>query len=523
MLPSLGRRFRLAMAALLPPLILAAPAIALAAGFCVVHPLNPLCCPSPCPVVDMTKVTDFLGEAEEAWQKVEECRQVADQYASLFTTFGPSGPTATELRRLPGAVASAFASYPKTLPDLLKSGPIGDPRAMAETIKAAWFVSPLSAMSVTDGGNRAQQRATAAADESLNAVATGLRGIARLTDVAVDGGQRVIAASKAGDLRGDWAANTSSRQALIDNLGGLKELLSSWATAKAMGKAISQSTTMGALPPPSTSASAPQLAASLQSQADQLNRLRQIRLAVDQLDATVSALTALHNERHAVAIMLAQYPGLQTTIASHDAAVQFRTNDATTATALLSQVFVDAAAAFEIVKSQLLSLDTTGWKDNATKSQAASAAAQAVVQVIATAPQTYGASSVLPDTEGRIPVPQSLAETLAAWLEDDKLERFWQPLRQNAEDAMGGLDRRLVEINQRRGFDMTSSAAAGQEQSLLAQFAAQVQPLSGTATSGLAVNQQTAIVALVSATQQAASAVQSDASAQHFVTVVWPQ
>lgn len=498
------------------------------AAFCAVHPINPLCCPTPCPISDSTKISDFFNEAEQAWQTVEQCRQIADRYLSLITAFGPNGPLASELRRVPGSVSGVFSTFQASTPGMLKAGDLGNPRAVAEILKASLFEpNSLAAVQLSDSISRVGQRAAVVADEAVNALATGLHGYRRLTDVASDGGQQTVTASQATNVRGDLAANASVRQALVDNLGGLEELLSSWAATEATASSASHATTIGTLPTSSNGSQTSALAIALQAQTDRLNRLRQMRIAVNQLDVTSSALTSLHNERHAAAVMLAQYPGLWNTVASDNQAIQFRAADVASAVSLLAQIFTDGSAAFQLVQQQLLSLDTTGWRDSATKTQAASVAAQTVVQAIFANPQAYGTvrgdlAAGAGNTVGDVLSAEALATNFSAWLEDDKLERFWAPLRQDADAAIAGLDQRLKEISDRRGFDISSSAAADRENALAAQFNQQLQQILVSGQQGADEGQKAILASYISAMQTAVSAIQTDSAASSFVTVRWP-
>jgi hypothetical protein len=491
------------------------------AAFCAVHPINPLCCPTPCPIYDNQKIVDFLNEAEEAWQKVEQCRQITDKYISIVTTFGPNGPLVSELRRAPTTVSGVFSTFQASVPGMLKTRDLSNPRAVAQILKAALFEpNSLNVVTLTDRIGRVSLRVATISDEAVNALATGLHGYGRLPDVAADRGQQTVTASKSVNVRNDLAANISARQALVDNLGGLQELLSSWAAMVATASSETHATTMGVLPSSSNSSQSLPLAIALQTRMDLLNRLRLTRIAVNQLDVTTSALTALHNERHAAAVMLAQYPGLWNTVASDNSAIQFRASDAAAAVALLSEFFVDGNSAFQLIQVQLKALDTTGWKDS-TKMQAASTSAQAVVQAILVNPQAYGVMS--PKSGNAIrsnQVTDALVNSFSSWLEDDKLERFWAPLRQDADSAIASLDQRMKAISDRLGFDISSSTALERETALLAQFNQQMQQIPISSQDG--VSGGLAVASYVSAFQTVVTAIQSDPTASNFVTVRWP-
>jgi hypothetical protein len=499
-----------------------------AVAFCTLHPINPLCCPSPCPIADQAKLIDFVDEVADAWQQVDGCRQVADTYYQFAAAVGPNGPLATGLRRLPSSVSMVFSTYKTALPGTLTPGDLSNPRAVSEILKKSMFdQSGLNAVKLSDSLGRLGKRDNAAIGEAYVALATGLHGYARLVDVSADGGTQTVAASRAASTRVDLAANTSSRQALIDNLGGVQELLSSWAASESTASAIIHSSTLGSLPAVSASAATSPLAVSLQTKADQLGRLRQVRALVNRLDVTISAVTSLHNERCAANLMVAQYPGLRNTVNSDNLAIQFRDSDAANAAALLAQVFSDGTAAFQVVQEQLLSLDTTGWRDNATKSPAADAAAEIVVQSILSNPQRFGVvqnPQWNQDGQGinNGQLISALRTSFSSWLEDEKLERFWHPLRQDAETAIGTLDQRLGEINRRRGFDVASAAALDQESYLLRIFDQNVNQLAAAGIQSLDNGQAATIASFISAFQAAASAVERDAAASQFVTVAWP-
>ncbi len=484
-------------------------------------------CPAPCPVYDPAKAAKYLDEAQSAWQQVRQCQEIAKQYSDMLNTFGPSGPLAMELRRVPGNVSGVFATFKTALPGMLKSDDLTDPRAVAEILKTSLFdPSGQEVVKLSDRAASGAQKSELVTAEFLGALAEGFHAYARLVDVAVDGGRQTVLASQATNTRSDLAANISARQAMVDNLGGTQQLLSSWAAAEALDSATVNTETLGKVP--AVTAPSSPLAAGLAAKADTLNALRQTRATVNKMDTTISALTSLHNERRAANVMVAQYPGLRNTVDSHNAAIGFRDAEAATASGLLGQVFVDGHAAFQAVTARLLRLDTTCWTDNATKNAAAVAAARAVTDSIQTdaagfgSPLNPGSTSDL-QGEGWRDFVDSLNNSLAAWLEDDKLERFWRPLGHDAERAIGRLDQRLAEIAGRRGFDVTSNAASAEEAALLALFQKQIQQLSTADSQGFSDSQKTTVAAMVGVLQKAAFGVQADPEAKAFVTVAWPQ
>ena len=484
-------------------------------------------CPVPCPVNDSRKVARYRGEVSSTWQQVQWCRQIALQYFDLLNAIGPNGPLAAELTRLPGKVSSVFDTFRAALPAMLSPGDLADPRTAAEILKTSLFDPGGSgANRTTDRVILAMRRANQLTTESLNALATGLHAYSRLVDVAADGGRQTVLASQAGNMRSDLAANTAARQALVDNVAGLHQLLSSWAAAEALASAAVNTTTLGRVPA-ATAPSSP-LSTRLQNQAGELETLRQVRATVNQMDATVSALTALHNERRAAKAIVAQYPGLWNTVESHDAAIAFRDAAARTAAGLLGRVFVDGQAAFQAVTVRLLALDTTSWTDDGAKALAATTAVGAVVAALRADPVGFGGlpGGGLDPSQPTADAKQFfnlLQDSLLAWLEDDKLERFWRPLRHNADLAIGRLDSRLGQIASRRGFDIVGPAAAAEEAELQAQFDWQVRQLAAASSRGFGDDQKAAVASMVGAMQRAVAGVRGDPGTDAFVTVAWPQ
>lgn len=488
---------------------------------CAARPLDPSCCPSPCPVFDGAKLAKLLDEAEQAWQQVEQCHAIALSYFTTLENFGPNGPLASELRRVPGNVSAVFNTFKTALPASLKPGDLADPRVVANTLKIALFdPQGLAAVTLTGRMDKVKQRSQALAEETVNALATGWHSYARLGDVALDGGKQVQIAASATDLRGDLAAGVAARQALADNLSGLHELAASWAAMEATKAADANSSVPAAA---GSQAAAAAEAAPAVAAAQDMARRQELRRSVQDMDTTVAALTGLHNDRSAANLIAAQYPGLQNTIDSLALAQSFQRRDEATAIELLGGAFADGTAAFEEARRRLLANDTTGWHDSATKNQAAAEAAQTVVAALEVAPDGFGRalddhSSAGPD--GNAGRPAALRQIFAAWLEDDKLERFWHPLGEAAQAAKARLDQRLAEISRRRGFDISSAEAGAQEQSLIDRFAGEVRAL--PTLDGLDGDRRNAVTAMVAALQSAVRQVQSDDRAARLVTVAWP-
>lgn len=472
----LTRLLRAGLRRIVPPAVPGSGRAVLIA-FCAAHPINPLCCPTPCPVIDPARVAEAAGEARQIWQSVDQCRQIANSYLTLAASFGPNGPLATELRRVPGNVSKIMTTVRAAAPGMMKEGDLSNPRAVAEMLKTS-LLDPgkLPVNQLTGQVSRVGERAGTWAANCLDAFAGGLSAETWLSEVSRDGSRQADKAQQARDARSDFAGNANARQAVSETLTAVTLLLSRWASMEAASGAVRHAVAADPLPHTTRSAQSSPMAISASAAASrQADRLR-IRSAVQDMDATVSEIARLHNQRHAAGVMAAQYPGLRTTIASADKALEFREIDARAAVDALSGLFLDGAQAFSAARQRLSDLDRTGWRDSGTKTAAAAEASATVATLILAEPGLFG---TVRDPAGPPPaagpqaaaLAQELAARFAAWLESDKQVRFWEPLRQGAQSAVARLDQRIGDVNARFGMDVRSVDAAGEEQRLIDRFA----------------------------------------------------
>ena len=523
-----ARAFWLAPVALLAGFLATIPSSAEAFAFCVVHPLNPLCCPSPCPVADLTRTADLAGQAGQALQAVDHCRAMAETYADLVLSFGTN--VGQDLRRLPHSVSAVGSSAKAAVPGL--TGPVvpADPQAVAEMLKQALFDPDGSpAAQATARLEKVHRRAELAAGQTVDTLGTGLSILAGLGNVARDGAAGVTAAAGTSDLRTDTAANGFARQSLLDTLSGLSRLAAEWAALQALAVAETNPTSLAPRPSPAVSAVSDVSAVSAESGDGHLRhigQLRQIQLTLDQMDGTLTTLTALHNQRYAANLMLAQFAGLQKTVDSHGLAAGFRADDAARAGKLLGQLYDDGDAAFTAVAARLKAVDQTSWQDNATKTQAAADAAQAVIQEMVANPAAFGKPLAngggVGDSSATV-LGGEMANAFAAWLEDDKLENLWRPLGETAQATMGRLDGHLSDLSRRNGFDIAGDAAVQQEQVLLNRLQQNIGQLAIFDSQDFSADQVTVVRAIVAAFQKTSNDVLADPRAQRAVAMVTPQ
>ena len=500
------------------------------AAFCAANPLHPLCCPSPCPVVDPSQVARLASTAKDAATAVSSVSSMADSRSIIGDLLAPSRGLAATLRRSATTMATEAAEIAKVVPKGLSAG---------ELSTAASALSALSSKLVPAAGSTLstiksldQARTETAHGEAVAALTTGYNAFDRLDDVVKDTAARVNKAAAAATARDDLAANTAARQSLVDNIAGLQNLLSAWAALQSSGKFAANP---GGLATASVSSAGSSAAtAALLAQAETLARLRTVRQKINGLDAVISEAVALHNDRYGVSVMLAQYAGLQATINAHEAAIAARDAASAGITSTLATIYVDGGAAFKLVRARLLALDTTGWKDNTSKSGAAQAAAQTVVNQILTEPKVFGtlrndAEKQVLQSDGTyvtciLCTPEAFRDAMAEWLEFDKYERFWQPLRQSAEATLAQLEARVAEVGALWSLNMKAgSATLAAEQALLNSFNAGYAELSAMSTSGFSTDQSTTVQQFSAAMKKAATDAVNDPNATTLVLLEWPK
>lgn len=518
------RTFWLAAAAFLSGFLATIPSAAAAFAFCVVHPLNPLCCPSPCPVSDPAKTADLAGQAGQAVQAVERCRAMVQTYADLTMSVGTS--LGQELRKLPNSVAAVVSSDQAAAPGL--TGTLAEPRAVAEMLKQALFdPDGAAAPQMTTQLGKTHLRAELTAEQTAATLSSGLSSLAGLGNVARDGAAGATQAAKTSDLRNDAAANGLARQSLLETVSGFARLAGEWAALQGLTVAETHPASLAPLASPLPAGASSDIpAAPVADDLFHIGQLRQIQLTLNQMDGILTRLTAMHNQRYAANLMLAQVAGLQKTIDSHSLAAGFRDDDTARAGKLLAQLYDDGDAAFNAVAVRLKAIDQTSWLDSAAKTQAAADAAQAVIQEMTANPPAFGKPLANAVSEGGTSVGVlggEMANVFAAWLEDDKLERLWRPLGETAQAAMGRLEGHLSDLSRRDGFDIANRGAVQQEQALLNRLQQNIGQLAIFDSRDFSPDQVTTVRAFVSAFQKVSGDVLADPQAQRAVAMVTPR
>lgn len=508
---------------------------------CAARPLHPTCCPSPCPVTDGSRLGDLVATANDAFTAVERYASMLDTYVEIWDTVGPNGALVNSVRGLQSSAEGVLREAGQLGSTIVATTQqqLQDPRQLAAAVKQV--LEEPAAPTASDRMTRAASRTAAATEEAVNGLVNAAHNLTGLADIAESREDVTALATSATSLRGDYSANTAARRAVHDTMIGLNDLLSRWAAMAGSAALLDHPKGAGTA---SGSAAPSPLAADLAGKAEHFARLRDARRRIQVLDGIISAATSLHNDRHAANIMLAQYPGLQNTVNSHEQAIAWRDGEQATATGILSSAFIHPGQVFETARTALLAQDTTGWKDNTTKTARASQASNAVVAAILADPEAWGEirrEAWTTDDTGRIVPrvmnddgfalagcafpcqPEVLVQSFETWLENDKLERFWHPLRIDADIAIERLDRRFAEIEQRRGYDITSSFAAAEEARLVQEFKSGLNALATVRAEGFTTEQVRIVDTFAGVMDDAAERILADGGAMTLVMVEWPQ
>jgi hypothetical protein len=434
----------------------------LALVYCAIHPVSPLCCPSPCPVEDIAKIADFLDEARQAWQAVQQVEGIGQQFAGITRLVGQVGAGSP----YSGIDSLAWDNGQVFMPSWLVSAGTTDLAGIRSQILNSMFGA---SSGLSDRQQQAQRVSATAVGAAADAVAIGFSAPAAQLAEASATARNGQSAAASTDNRADWTQNSAARQDLLAQFDEFSSMLALWLAtgttqAATGGQFASGSTTQGEATPP--------LVAPPATDAGQS--------ALTQAGMTAWALTLLHNERQSANLLASQTPGLQRTVDSHQLALGMLADDSKAVGGLLAALFVNGPEAFARISPRLMAMDHTAWTDGAAKTKAASLASTAMVVAIVTDPSPYGpihASDVALTAESAA----RLRDAFAAWLEDTKLERFWRPLRQEADATLAKVNDRLSISSARLGAN-----AAARESAALADLSRQVQAMGEVRCDGCA-------------------------------------
>ncbi len=422
---------------------LASPALA---QFCAIDPISPLCCPSPCPVVDPMRVSKLLADVDALGQTVGLDTQIVQTATQIGQSIGDAKAAATAMSQQLASFAGTVPSEISTIQGGLSANPV---QALA-SLRESLFETAGGFSTTTQMASRLSARLAAAQGEQIGAFAVSLMRSKELPSLAPQQSQLAGTATGSQQLQGDIAANSASRLALYQDVGAIHQLVSAWVSQRSMQAGMQHPNLAGGtMVSPTTAASSPVSSSSP-------SPTQALAGAMDQL-------VALHDARVTAQAVLSSYPALQQTIASAALAGQF-TSDAELALGhSLSSVGLSSASVSDVEKA-LVRADSTGWLD----SSKTAAAQQAVLTVSGALLAAGGASQASAD--GGIAAAQQLQSAMASWLDADKQSRYWANLATQAKQSIVTLDATLGALSDRVGVDVAGKAGAASEKALLAKL-----------------------------------------------------
>jgi len=411
------------------------------AQFCAVDPLIPPCCPTPCPILDPTRIPDLLADVTNLQQTVGAETQIVRSMTQLGQAIGDTKAAMTALSQYLSSFPSTISSERTAIQANLPINPVA---ALVSLRQSLFEPASGGQGSATQMTARAANRAVAAQQEQVGSFAASLMKSRSLPSGPLLHDQLAAVASGSNQLHVDLVVNSTSRLALYQDVGSLHQLLAAWVSLRSSAASLTHSEISGG------TVSQPSVApegvgqSAITSQAEQ---------------STVDQMIALHDSRVSAQMLLPVYPALQQTIASSSLADQFVGDAQRTLQKSLSTFGAGSDTALSQVEKALLSADASGWLDSGKDAQAHRAAVQVLAGMAVN-------GSISPDSAG----DDDLIKAMSAWLDASKQSRYWGQLAQDAQTSIANLDQRLGVLSDRAGVDVTGSAAAAAEAALLSKL-----------------------------------------------------
>jgi len=427
-------RVRLGAMALLFAGLLASPALA---QLCMIDPISPLCCPSPCPVFDPTRVPKLLGDVEALGNAVRIDAQIVQSASEIKQSIGEARAAATTIIQQYSSLAGTLSGEVTAI----QSGLSANPAEALNGIKQTLFEPANAALpNATQLTNRQSARVAAGQGEQVASLAVSLMRTQALSTNSAQRSQLSSAMSNSQQLQGDLAVNSTSRLAIYQDVGALHQLVSAWVAQRSMQSAAVH--TIGDGGTTATTASTLATPASANSPPPQ-----NVTSALDQL-------VALHDARVAAQAVLATYPALQQAVSSARLASQFASDAESSLRQSLSDIGLASSTSLSTIETALKTADSTDWLDSAKSVSAL----QAVSKVVA---------GLTNGTVGQA-TSDSLRAAMLGWLDADKQSRYWTDQAAQAQQSMSALDAHLGTLSDLAGVDVTGTSGRLREEALIA-------------------------------------------------------
>ena len=220
-------------------LLSAGAAIPAIAQICL-DPLSPLCCPSPCPVIDLGRVPKLLAEVDSLKQSVELDSRVAQSALQMSQAVGGTISAGQALGTQVFDIGSAISGETTAR----QIGLPANPSAALGVIKQSLFVTAGSPQTASQSRNLAASRRAAAQAEQMGGYALSLSHAAALSTAVSQQAQRAAAAAGR-QLHGDIASNSLARMGTYQSLNDIHQLVAAWLSQTSAQSAVTRSTIGG--------------------------------------------------------------------------------------------------------------------------------------------------------------------------------------------------------------------------------------------------------------------------------------
>jgi hypothetical protein len=391
-------------------------------------------------VFDPTRVPKLLSDASGLEQAGVLDGQIVQSMSQLGKTIGNTAAAVTSVTKQLSTIPASMSGEVTAIQSSLSTNPVAALASLQQTLFEPGISGQTSAAQMAA---RSASRASAAQQEQIGALATGLMKSNSLPSLSALQSQLATTASESDQLHADLAANSTARLALYQDVGGLHQLAAAWLSQRAAGAALKHPNMAGGtIPQPAEATSGPNSQAGSSPQS---------------LQSTVDALVSLHDSRVSAQTLLSAYPSLQQTIASSTLANQFTSAAESALQKSLSSLGAGSGANLSDVESALQTSDASGWLDSGKDAQAQKAAARVLAAFVAAGMLPLG------NSEDGLQVQQAMS----AWLDANKQSQYWAQLAQSAQNSMASLDRRLGALSDRVGLDVVGNSVAAAETALL--------------------------------------------------------
>ena len=183
---------------------------------CLVRPLDPNCCPSPCPVDDAQKVTQYGNELAQLVSAIRVLRSATATFQNVGNAFGTElvGGLPLPAGFSPAATIQALQGFDSGISNSLSVSSTSVPALLGSNVPATSDLSNISALGASLGQARRQA--------NQNGLAFAVYAVGDAGQAAHDAVGSLANSQASGDLRRDVQVNSATALAALSVLTKLK-------------------------------------------------------------------------------------------------------------------------------------------------------------------------------------------------------------------------------------------------------------------------------------------------------------